>query len=149
MGKKRREALEQKVENGEIQKKHVSPREWMKRMKEAFGDWGEDQREKVAMQARLKFMPRWMEECGVDDWHDIDYTNPQIHLEWILCDPGILRELTREGGRDKLFEMLTEEEKDVYLNKTDEKGAHYYDLEGKKGMTKKNIMKSVVIHKKV
>lgn len=149
MGKKHREQLEQSVKNGELVKKHVSPREWMKRMKQAFGDWGDDQKEKIAMQARAKFMPRWMEECGVTDWHDIDYKNPQIHLEWILCDPAVLKDLQNEGGRDRLFQMLTEEEQDVYLNKTDEKGAHYYDLEGKKGMTKANIMKSVVIHKKV
>lgn len=149
MGKKNRELLRQKEENGEIPHKHISPREWMKRMREAFGDWGDDQREKIAMQARTKFMPRWMEECGVDDWHDIDYKNPQIHLEWILCDPVILRDLQNEGGRDRLFQMLTEEEKDVYLNMTDEKGAKYTDLEGKKGMTKKNIMKSIVVHKKV
>ena len=42
MGKKHRQQLEQKVENGELSKKHISQREWLKRMKEAFGDWGDE-----------------------------------------------------------------------------------------------------------
>lgn len=145
MGKKHR----QKLEESGIEGTHVSHREWLKRAKEMFHDIDDAKNLEIANRTRAKFMPRWMEECGVDDWHDIDYTNPQIHLEFILCDPAILKDLQKEGGRDRLFLMLTDEEKDVYLNKTDDKGAKYTDLEGKQGFTKANIVKAVTQYRKV
>lgn len=144
MGKRRREQIaEEKEKSG-----WLSPREKIRQLKQAFGDWSDDQREQMVMQARLKFANRWMEESGVAEIKDIDMTNPQISLEWKLCDPAVLKDLQRPGGRERLFETLTDEEKDVYLNKTDENGAHYWDLEGKKGMTKKNIAKSIVKFKR-
>jgi len=145
MGKKHR----QKLEESGIEGTHVSHREWFKRAKEMFHDIDDAKNQEIANRTRAKFMPRWMEECGVEDWHDIDYKNPQIHLEFILCDPAILKDLQNEGGRDRLFQMLTEEEKDVYLNKTDDKGAKYTDLEGESGFTKKNIIKAVTQYRKV
>lgn len=128
--------------------KFVSYREKVKQFKQAFGDWKDDQRESIAMQSRMKFVDRWMEECGVTNMSDIDYSNPQISLEWKLCDPAVLRDLQKEGGRERLFEILSDEEKYVYLNQKDENGASYTDLEGKKGFTKKNVMKSVVKFRK-
>ena len=145
MGKKHR----QKLEESGIEGTHISRSEWIKRAKAAFHDIDDAKNQEIANRTRAKFMPRWMEECGVTDWHDIDYSNPQIHLEFILCDPTVLKDLQNEGGRDRLFQMLTDEEKDVYLNKTDEHGAKYTDLEGKQGFTKANIAKAIVQYRKV
>lgn len=138
MGKKRREQIDKK------ESKWVSPREKIRQFKVAFGDWTADKQEKVAMQARMKFADRWMKESGVTEIKDIDMNNPQISLEWKLCDPAALRALKNETERQKFLDTLTPEELDVYMNKTDENGASYRDLEGKKGFTKKNIAKSVV-----
>ena len=119
-------------------------KEKVRQFKVAFSNWEDDQREKVAMQASMKFADRWMEESGVTNISGIDFKNPQISLEWKLCNPGVLKDLQREGGRERLFEILTDEEKNVYLNMKDENGASYTDLEGKKGFTKKNVAKSVI-----
>lgn len=147
MGKRRLEKVKEN-EGESTGRKWFSPREKLRQFKLAFGDWGDDQKEKIAMQARMKFVNRWMEESGAERMEDIDYKNPQISLEWKLCDPAVLRDLQSEGGRERFFQILTDEEKDVYLNKTDENGCHYYDLEGKKGFTKKNITKSVIKFKR-
>mgnify|MGYP006353620889 CR=1 FL=1 len=144
MGKKRRE----QVQENQGKSKWLSPREKIRQFKAAFGDWTDDQEEKIAMQARMKFAPRWMEECGVTDIKDIDMNNPQISLEWKLCHPAILRDLKNETKRNEFLKTLTPEELDVYMNKVDEKGASYRDLEGKSGFTKKNIAKAVVKYKK-
>lgn len=138
MGKKRRESID-KTEG-----KWLSPREKIRQWKAAFGDWSEDQQEKIAMQARMKFADRWMKESGVTEIKDIDMNNPQISLEWKLCDPAVLRDLKDETARQKFLDTLTPEELDVYMNKVDEHGASYRDLEGKKGFTKKNIAKAVI-----
>ena len=138
MGKKRREQIDKS------ESKWLSPREKIRQWKAAFGDWSDDQHEKMVMQARMKFADRWMEESGVTEVKDIDMSNPQISLEWKLCDPAVLRDLKNEGTRQRFLDTLTPEELDVYMNKVDEHGASYRDLEGKKGFTKKNIAKSVV-----
>lgn len=124
--------------------KKMPYREKLRQFKVAFGNWSDDQKEKIAMQARMKFADRWMEESGVTEIKDIDMSNPQISLEWKLCDPSVLRALKNEKTRQEFLETLTPEELDVYMNKTDENGASYRDLEGKKGFTKKNITKAVV-----
>lgn len=142
MGKKRREQVQ-----SQGQSKWLSPREKIRQFKAAFGDWTDDKEEKVAMQARMKFASRWMEECGAAEIKDIDMNNPQIALEWKLCHPGVLRALKNEKSREEFLSTLTPEELDVYMNKTDEKGASYRDLEGKSGFTKKNIAKAVVKYK--
>lgn len=147
MGKKRREQVNKK------EGRWLSQKEKLRQFKAAFGDWTADQQSKIAMEAKLKktrkldgksLIDRWMEESGVTEVKDIDMSNPQISLEWKLCDPAALRDLKDETARAKFFETLTPEELDVYMNKTDENGASYRDLEGKKGFTKKNIAKSVV-----
>ena len=125
-------------------KKWLAPREKIRQWKAAFGDWSDDQHEKMVMQARMKFAERWMEESGVTEIKDIDMNNPQISLEWKLCDPAILRDLKNEETRQRFLATLTPEELDVYMNKVDENGTSYRDLEGKKGFTKKNITKSVI-----
>lgn len=127
-----------------VKKKWLSPREKIRQWKVAFGDWSEDKHEQMVMQSRMKFAERWMLESGVTEIKDIDMTNPQISLEWKLCDPAALKALKNEESRARFLATLTPEELDVYMNKVDENGASYRDLEGKKGFTKKNIAKTVI-----
>ena len=138
MGKKRREQIDKS------ESRWVSPREKIRQWKAAFGDWSDDQHERMVMQARMRFADRWMRESGVTEIKDIDMSNPQISLEWKLCDPAALKALKSDKLRQNFLDTLTPEELDVYMNKTDENGASYRDLEGKKGFTKKNIAKTVV-----
>ena len=122
----------------------------MRRSKMAFKDFTDEQREKECLKARAEFIPRWMAEAGVDRWEDMDFTKwPQIHLEYELCDPGILRALQKPGGRELLFQRLTEEEQYIYLNEKGSEGRTYAeDLEGKYGWSKKNVLMSAHTYKK-
>ena len=143
---------EERQKTEEKEEKHIftRTRAWMKKTQMAFKDFTDDQKEKEAMKARAEFIPRWMEEAGVDKWEDMNFVkNPQIHLEYELCDPGILRALQEPGGRELLFQRLTEEEQYIYLNEKGSEGRTYAeDLEGRRGFNKRNIIKTVVKYKK-
>lgn len=132
--------------------KHIfyRTRAWMKKTKLALKGMDQEAKDKEVAKARAEFLPYWMHEAGVERWEDVDFEKyPQIHLEFILCDPGVLRDLQRPGGRDRLFEKLTEEEKDIYLNLKGSGGRTYAeDLEGKRGMNRRNIAKTVVKYRK-
>ena len=160
MGKKSREKMaglsmapkKEKTEDPEQEEKRIftRTREWMRRSKMAFKDFSDEQRERECLKARAEFIPRWMEEAGIDKWEDMDFTKwPQIHLEYELCDPGILRALQKPVGRELLFQRLTEEEQYIYLNEKGSEGRTYADdLEGRRGMNKRNIAKAVVKYRK-
>ena len=59
----------------------------------------------------------------MDEPSKIDYTNPYIRLEWLLCDPYYLLPIGRECDKSRLWPMLTDEEKEIY-------DTHYHVLEG-------------------
>ena len=105
----------------------------------------------MVAQIRAKHFPRWMEltteftgrECISPA--DIDYTEPHIHIEWLLCDPTYLSWVKKAKYRHKWYELLTDEEVTVYLDYVGDDGGKYTDLE-KDGM-KKSISKALV-HRK-
>ena len=135
-----------------VPEKHIftRTRAWMRRAKMAFKDMDEKTQEQECMKARAEFIPRWMAEAGIDDWKDMDFTkHPQIHLEYELCNPAVLRDLQKPGGRERLFQILTEEEQYIYLNEKGSEGRTYAeDLEGRRGMNKLNIAKTVIKYRK-
>ena len=61
--------------------------------------------EKYVADIRAKWLGRWMEICGVDNPDDIDYDNPYVHLEWLLCDPRVTAKLTGKRVDDALAMM--------------------------------------------
>ena len=90
--------------------------------------------DKITLYKRQENLPRWAEMCGVEDYEQIDMTNPYVRLEFLLCDVGILRSLSGGKGRDAFLKILSPEEQDIYLNTVDEDGARYTDLEDPKVM---------------
>ena len=94
--------------------------------------------ERWASQARVKYLPRWIELSGGESVDDIDYSNPYIHLEFLLCDPRNLSLISRGKHRDKFLAKLTPEEKDIYLNFTGDDGKKYTELEHPR------VMRSIV-----
>lgn len=50
--------------------------------------------EKYTASTRMKWMERWMEICGTDTVEGIDYDNPYVHLEWLLCDLRVTAKLS-------------------------------------------------------
>lgn len=134
------------VREREGESTHYSVKKIIEILKEKKGnieDWIDDE---TAMKTRAKFaQTRWMPYQGVNKIEDLDLSDPQISLEWKLCESDVLKYLLEPGGRDRLFATLTEEEKDIYLHKTGTDGASYTDLEtGKSGFTRKNIAKSII-----
>lgn len=91
---------------------------------------------------RAKNYPRWCEVCGVTDPKDIDYDNPFVRIEWLLCDPGWLLTIRKpEGVQEFLNRLGDPTAKWIYLNyKDEETGQSYRDLE-------KNKLKSELARK--
>lgn len=78
-------------------------------VKEAFANKMEDTWATHAAQTRMKYLPRWAKLCGVEDYKDIDYSNPYVHLEWFLCDPRMLMKLTG-GRRNEVLALMDEQQ---------------------------------------
>lgn len=68
----------------------------------------------VAM-IRAKYLNGWMEICGVTRPEDIDYGNPHVHIQWLLCDPYWQRAIKNDRGRAEFLSKLTDEEREIYL----------------------------------
>ena len=141
MGKKRLAEVRSKEVNN-----HKSLKEKIDMLREIAGNIKADTHDTVVMKSRVKMAEtRWMPYQGITRLEDLDLSDPQISLEWKLTDPAVLKDLLEPGGRDRLFAILTEEEKDVYLNKTDTNGARYTDLEtAKSGFTKANVGRAIL-----
>ena len=93
----------------------------------------EDYKLLVVNQARAKWFDRWVEythEVEPDfPAGEYDLSIPEIHIEWMLCDPYNLRIIKSKKHRHEFYEKLTPVELDVYLNRADEGGHRYCDLE--------------------
>lgn len=77
-------------------------------------------------QIRAHYLNDWMEICGVTRVEDIDYDNPHVHIQWLLCDPYWQRAIKKPKGKAEFFEQLTEEERVIYATQG------YADLENAK-----------------
>lgn len=65
-------------------------------------------------QIRAHYLKDWMEICKVDRPEDIDYQNPHVHIQWLLCDPYWQRAIKKPKGKAEFLEQLTEEEQVIY-----------------------------------
>lgn len=73
----------------------------------------------MAALTRAKYADRWIQrtreigkECN--GWADIDFSDPQISLEYKLCDPANIMNLQDPKTRDRFIDSLTDEER-AYL----------------------------------
>lgn len=88
---------------------------------------------RVASGARAKYLDRWMERTAeitgepCTDPDKILYDDPQISLEWKICDPRNLR-MIMSGRGDEFAATLTDAERDLWYNYVDEDGERYSDL---------------------
>lgn len=88
--------------------------------------------DEVNYRVRAKYINRWMELSGVDRPEEIDYNEPHVAIEWLLCDPVNLKLIRSRNPKDRqrVYDLMTPEMQDVYFNEVDEHGARYCDLEG-------------------
>ena len=78
-----------------------------KRLMESLNDAMESSLDDTAARVRLQYHPRWKKICGVERSEDIDYNNPVVSTEYILCDPRIIR-LLKQGRRDEVLKQFSE-----------------------------------------
>lgn len=72
--------------------------------------------DRAAAKTRADFFPRWqgrMKELGkpCETMADLDLDDPQISVEWRLCDPRELRKYNDPKARDDFLASLTPEQR--------------------------------------
>lgn len=79
-----------------------------KTMKERIVDRMEYMNDNNTAKTRAKCFDLWMEMSGVDTPDRINYDDPRIHLEWLLCDFKILGKLTsgKPELRQEVLDMM-------------------------------------------
>jgi len=126
MGKKHRERINtnsgEEPEQGRI-------RAWLGRQKAKARDKIDDALDNATAQAHRKYYKRWMELSYCHTPNLIKWDDPQISLEAKLCDPRNLRLIRKGRHREEFLAILTDEEKDLYLNFVGSDGVRYTDLE--------------------
>ena len=112
--------------------------------KEKCIDSFESEHEKMCARNRAQWLHSWMQICNVTRAEDIDYDNPDVHIQWLLTDPVNLMKLTDKSfGREWFFTLLTPEEQEVYLT-PDVDGRSYAELEkGKMDVVMKNQIRKL------
>lgn len=91
-----------------------------------------DMNDNVAFQVRAKFLEQWCDYCGVTDPNDIDYNEPHVAIEYLLCDPVNIKMIRSKNPDDKakVYCQFTEEMLFIYFNE-EQNGVRYCDLETK------------------
>ena len=84
----------------------VDPRQ-RRKIKEVFNDAMDTAVSQRAVKIRQRYYPRWRKICGVETDEEIDFDNPVVSAEWLLCDPKIQRELI-QGRRENVLAQMTE-----------------------------------------
>lgn len=106
----------------------------VKRARQAVGDKLEDWSDAMTAQVRSEFLQDWAdittERYGriVKNSDDIEWNDPQIQIEWRLCDARTLRSLKDPETRAKTLATFSPEMLTIYYAQGDD-GAHYCDLE--------------------
>lgn len=126
MGKKHRERINT---NGGEDPEQGRFRAWLGRQKAKARNKIDDALDNATAQAHRKYYKRWMELSYCHTPNLIKWDDPQISLEAKLCDPRNLRLIRKGRHREEFLAILTDEEKDLYLNFVGSDGIRYTDLE--------------------
>ena len=89
-----------------------------------------DMNDNVSFQVRSRFLDQWCDYCGVTDPKDIDYNEPHVAIEYLLCDPVNIKLIRSKNTDDKMkvYCQFTEEMMNIYMNE-EQNGVRYCDLE--------------------
>lgn len=126
MGKKHRERINT---NGGENPEQGRIRAWLGRQKAKARNKIDDALDNATAQAHRKYYKRWMELSYCHTPNLIKWDDPQISLEAKLCDPRNLRLIKKGRRREEFLAILTDEEKDLYLNFVGYNDFRYTDLE--------------------
>ena len=101
-----------------------------KAVKQFGKDKMNDMNDSVSFQVRSRFLDQWCDYCGVTDPKDIDYNEPHVAIEYLLCDPVNIKLIRSKSMDDKMkvYCQFTEEMMNIYMNE-EQNGVRYCDLE--------------------
>ena len=97
-----------------------------------FSKWTQEQRDDMTAKARAQYMRRWAIMSGGSVDSPINYDDPQIKLEWELCDVDNLRLIYKGRHRDEFLAKLSPECRALYFEK-DDNGQSYQETLEKPG----------------
>ena len=83
-----------------------------------FSEWSQARRDAITMRARssARYIARWRIMSGGPDC-EIDFNNPQIRLEWELCDIDNLRLIYKGRHTSEFLDHLPPECRTLYYQK--------------------------------
>ena len=126
---------------GKKSREKVKGEGYIAKAKEAILEYDDRKTDYAAYRVRrIYFKTRWAKELGIDNNPDTladplvmekVMANPQISLEWRLCDRRVQKDLKNPVKRKEFIQSLTPEEKEIYLYGPDGQGG-YVDLEDQK-----------------
>lgn len=91
-----------------------------------FSRWTQEQRDTMTAKARAKYLTRWAIMSGGSVDSPINYDQPQIKLEWELCDVDNLKLVYKGRNRDEFLGKLPPECRALYFEK-DKDGKSYQE----------------------
>ena len=84
----------------------------------------EETTDAMAAATRAKYADRWIartreigKECN--SWEEIDFNDPQISLEWKLCDPANIVLVQSKRTRQKFLDSLSPDELAYFCSDTE------------------------------
>lgn len=91
---------------------------------------------RITVQNRLDedMIEDYMKECGATTREEIDWDNPVIAVAHLLHDPLYRHYIIKGNARQKqiVYDLMTEEQLDVYWNYVGDHGGRFCDLEDRK-----------------
>lgn len=109
MGKFRKytkDETEQARQANKVTKKQIDT--WFRNKLQKGQEYADAKHAEAVAMIRANRMYDFMEMCGVGEPEQIDYDNPHVKINWLLCDPVNLRMVTNPKHRDKFYAMLDE-----------------------------------------
>ena len=122
----RSESKKQKEQADEAQKETnrlVSG--WLRKCIESGQEWADEKHRQHVALARSQITNDLMEICEVGDPANIDYNNPHVKIQLLMCDPVNQRLAHNPKLRQRLYDKMDDETLDVWMNFTDDYGHTY------------------------
>lgn len=107
MGKHRNSRTNEKKQAEEAQRTaHRSISEWVRGVLDRGTEFADQKHEEAVALARHNRMNDFMEMCGVGEPELIDYENPHVRINWLMCDPVNVRLVQNPKTRDRVYAQM-------------------------------------------
>ena len=109
MGKFRKYTRDEKLQADQVNKSTRKLfRTWFKNKLEKGEEYADAKHAEYVAMVRASRMHDFMEMCGVGEPEQIDYDNPHVRINWLLCDPTNIMAVVNPKSRHRFYELLDE-----------------------------------------